>query len=252
MQLPFNFKDKQVWVTGAGRGIGYQTACLFSQAGANVIGFDIAFTKTRLPFTRCLLDISDHDAVLNCCHEYLSKQKQLDILINGAGILKNGLTEEFTWQDWQQCINVNVGGAFSLFKAVIPQFKQQRHGVIISIASNAVHVARAEMSIYAASKAALRSLSLSVGLELAAFNVRCNIVSPGSTDTQMLHHLWQHPEDKQRTIDGLPEKFKLGIPLQKLAVPEDISHAIAFLASDYAGHITLQDIVIDGGATLGS
>lgn len=252
MQTPFNFKNKQVWVTGSGRGIGYQTACLFSQAGANVTGFDVMFPETMLPFTPCQLDVSDNYSVLTCCKQLLAEQKQLDILINGAGILKNGLTENLSWQDWQQCINVNAGGAFSMFQAVIPQFKQQRHGVIISIASNAAHVARAEMSIYAASKAALRSLSMSVGLELAPFNVRCNIVSPGSTDTPMLHSLWHHDEDKQRTIDGFPQKFKLGIPLQKLASPEDIAHTILFLASDYASHITLQDVVIDGGATLGN
>jgi len=80
--------------------------------------------------------------------------------------------------------------------------------------------------------------------------VRCNLVSPGSTDTAMQRGMWADDNGRARTIAGLPEQFKLGIPLQKIATPDEVANTVLFLASDLASHITLQDIVVDGGATL--
>ncbi|CDL85982.1 2,3-dihydro-2,3-dihydroxybenzoate dehydrogenase [Xenorhabdus cabanillasii] len=251
MNIAFDFSNKHVWVTGAGSGIGYHIASRFSQAGAKVIGFDLAFPDSELPFTTYKLDISNHIAVSQLCRELLAAEPNLDILINSAGILRTGRTESLSWEDWQQCFNVNAGGAFNLFQAVIPQFLRQRSGNIVSICSNAAHVPRVEMSAYCASKAAMRSLCQSVGLELAPYGVRCNLVSPGSTDTSMLQNIWQGTTTRQNIIDGFPDKFKLGIPLKKIALPEEITDTVFFLASDLASHITLQDIVVDGGATLG-
>jgi 2,3-dihydro-2,3-dihydroxybenzoate dehydrogenase len=108
------------------------------------------------------------------------------------------------------------------------------------------------MSAYGASKAALKSLALTVGLELAASGVRANLVSPGSTDTDMQRTLWTSSDAEQKRIAGFGEQFKLGIPLGKIARPEEVASTILFLASDYASHITLQDIVVDGGSTLGA
>ncbi|MDC9597453.1 2,3-dihydro-2,3-dihydroxybenzoate dehydrogenase [Xenorhabdus anantnagensis] len=257
MNITFDFSGKHVWVTGAGRGIGYHIASRFSQAGANVIGLDLAFPDPDLPFTAYKLDVSDHIAVSRLCRELLTAEPHLDVLVNGAGILRTGRTEALSWEDWQQCFNVNAGGAFNLFQAVIPQFQRQRSGNIVSICSNSAHVPRIEMSAYGASKAAMRSLCQSVGLELAPYGVRCNLVSPGSTDTPMLHAMWrndmrQSEASRQNMIDGFPDKFKVGIPLKKIALPEEIADAVLFLASDLASHITMQDIVVDGGATLGS
>ncbi|WP_445375484.1 2,3-dihydro-2,3-dihydroxybenzoate dehydrogenase [Photorhabdus tasmaniensis] len=252
MSIALDFSDKIVWVTGAGSGIGYQTAYRFQQAGAKVIGFDITFPEEDLPFTPYLLDISDPIAVSRCCEQLLAQQPQLDVLVNGAGILRLGAIEETTFEDWQQCLSVNAGGAFNLFQATIPQFQRQKAGVIVTIASNAAHVPRVGMSAYCASKAALRSLCLSVGLELAPYGVRCNLISPGSTDTPMQRGMWQTEASKQQVIQGFPELFKLGIPLGKIATPAEIADAVLFMASDLASHITLQDIVIDGGATLGA
>lgn len=243
------FKDKTIWVTGAGSGIGADTAMQFYQAGAQVIGFDLAFA-TSMPFQAITLDISNFDAVQQIGTDYL-QQSGLDILINAAGILRFGATETMRSEDWEQTFSVNAKAAFNLFHLLIPHFKQQRSGNIVSIISNAAHVPRVNMSIYCASKAAMRSLCLSVGLELAPFQVRCNLVSPGSTNTPMLESILTKDIGYQQIINGIPHQFKLGIPLNKIAQPEDITHTILFLASEKAGHITLQDIVVDGGATLG-
>ena len=91
-----------------------------------------------------------------------------------------------------------------------------------------------------------------MGLELASAGVRCNIVSPGSTDTDMQRVLWVSDDAEQQRIRGFAEQFKLGIPLGKIAHPQEIASTILFLASHSASHITLQDIVVDGGSTLGA
>ncbi|KAA9001301.1 2,3-dihydro-2,3-dihydroxybenzoate dehydrogenase [Affinibrenneria salicis] len=252
MSRGFDFSGRQVWVSGAGSGIGYRTACRFQQAGAQVVGFDIAFPAGEVPFSVRELDVSDPQAVADCCRETLAGCPELDVLVIGAGILRLGATESLPFADWQRCLAVNAGGAFNLFQAVIPQFRRQRRGAIVTVASNAAHVPRSGMSAYCASKAALRSLSLSVGLELAPFGVRCNLISPGSTDTPMLRSMWRSPAARRQVIDGAPAQFRLGIPLGKLATVDDIADAILFMASDMASHITLQDVVIDGGATLGA
>ena len=107
-----------------------------------------------------------------------------------------------------------------------------------------------QMAAYSASKAALTSLVRTAGLELAEHGVRCNLVSPGSTDTAMQRGMWHSEDARERTIVGFPEQYKLGIPLRKIATPEEVARTVLFLASDLASHITLQDIVVDGGATL--
>ncbi|GAA3580196.1 2,3-dihydro-2,3-dihydroxybenzoate dehydrogenase EntA [Gibbsiella greigii] len=246
----WDFSGKRVWVTGAGAGIGLDTARAFVKAGAQVIGFDRHFGDDDYPFRTELLDIADAAVVDRTCARLLAEHDGLDVLVNGAGILRMGLTDETSSEDWLACLAVNAGGAFNLFRHTLPVFRRQRRGAIVSIASNAAHVPRVGMAAYCASKAALRSLCQTVGLEMAPYGVRSNIVSPGSTNTPMQRGMWQDESGEQKTINGFPEQFKLGIPLGKIAQPREITEAILFLASDLASHITMQDIVIDGGATL--
>ena len=170
-----DFRGQTVWVTGAGKGIGYATALAFVEAGANVTGFDLAFDGERYPFATETLDIADADRVREVCSRLLANTERLDVLV-----------------------------------------------------------------------------ALTVGLELAGSGVRCNLVSPGSTDTDMQRTLWVSDDAEQQRIRGFGEQFKLGIPLGKIARPQEIANTILFLASSHASHITLQDIVVDGGSTLGA
>ena len=250
MDNALEFANKRVWVTGVGQGIGYTTALAFVKAGAEVVGFDKHFNEGDYPFRTEVLDVTDAKAAREVCQRLLAERDGLDVLVNGAGILRMGATDELSDEDWHDCLAVNAGGAFNMFRHTLPVFRRQKRGAIVSIASNAAHVPRIGMSAYCASKAALRSLCLSVGLEMAPFGVRCNLVSPGSTDTPMQRGMWTSPESEQLTIAGFPEQFKLGIPLGKIGKPQDVAEAVLFMASDRAGHITMQDIVIDGGATL--
>ncbi|MGL7092991.1 2,3-dihydro-2,3-dihydroxybenzoate dehydrogenase EntA [Salmonella sp. NW1107] len=247
-----DFSDKTVWVTGAGKGIGYATALAFVDAGARVIGFDREFTQENYPFATEVMDVADAAQVAQVCQRVLQKTPRLDVLVNAAGILRMGATDALSVDDWQQTFAVNVGGAFNLFSQTMAQFRRQQGGAIVTVASDAAHTPRIGMSAYGASKAALKSLALTVGLELAGCGVRCNVVSPGSTDTDMQRTLWVSEDAEQQRIRGFGEQFKLGIPLGKIARPQEIANTILFLASDLASHITLQDIVVDGGSTLGT
>ncbi|EHQ7472785.1 2,3-dihydro-2,3-dihydroxybenzoate dehydrogenase EntA [Salmonella enterica subsp. enterica] len=248
----FDFSDKTVWVTGAGKGIGYATALAFVDAGAQVIGFDREFTQENYPFATEVMDVADAAQVAQVCQRVLQKTPRLDVLVNAAGILRMGATDALNVDDWQQTFAVNVGGAFNLFSQTMAQFRRQQGGAIVTVASDAAHTPRIGMGAYGASKAALKSLALTVGLELAGCGVRCNVVSPGSTDTDMQRTLWVSEDAEQQRIRGFGEQFKLGIPLGKIARPQEIANTILFLASDLASHITLQDIVVDGGSTLGA
>jgi 2,3-dihydro-2,3-dihydroxybenzoate dehydrogenase len=252
MMAGFDFHGKTVWVTGAGKGIGYATALAFVEAGAEVTGFDLVFDNADYPFTTVKMDVADPQQVMLVCTPLLRDLARLDVLVNAAGILRMGATDALSQADWQQTFAVNVGGAFNLFQQTMATFRQQQGGAIVTVASDAAHTPRIGMSAYGASKAALKSLALTVGLELATSGVRCNLVSPGSTDTDMQRTLWVSDDAEQQRIRGFSEQFKLGIPLGKIAQPQEIASTILFLASDNASHITLQDIVVDGGSTLGA
>ena len=244
-----NFNGRQVWISGAGQGIGRQVAERFVAAGAEVVGLDLRF-EAGFPARQVCLDVADAAQVAAVCAGLLQAAPRLDVLVHAAGVLRWGNVEELSDADWRQCLDVNAGGAFNLLRQAMPVFKRQRAGAIVSIASNAAHVPRLGMAAYCASTAALVSLSHCAALELAGYGVRCNLVSPGSTDTAMLRGMWADADGAARTIAGDLSGYKLGIPLRKIATPDEIASAVLFLASDLASHITMQDLVVDGGATL--
>jgi 2,3-dihydro-2,3-dihydroxybenzoate dehydrogenase len=165
-------------------------------------------------------------------------------------VLHVGPVLDTTDDDWSGVFDVNAGGVFRVSRAVAAYMVERRRGAIITVASNAAGVPRMQMAAYAASKAAAAHFTRCLGLELAGSGVRCNVVSPGSTDTEMQRRMWTTPDDAIRTVAGRPDLFKVGIPLGRIADPDDIAAAVLFLASDQARHITMQDLYVDGGAAL--
>ncbi|HAF94366.1 MULTISPECIES: 2,3-dihydro-2,3-dihydroxybenzoate dehydrogenase [Stutzerimonas] len=249
MNERMDFTGRRIWVTGAGRGIGRAVAEGFARLGGEVEGFDLAFPEAGYGFATYRLDVGDPQAVQQTCRDLLGEREGIDVLASVAGILRLGALEALSLEDWDDSLRVNLSGPFYLLRELMPRFKARGRGAVVAVSSNAARVPRMQMAAYAASKAALTSLVRTAGLELAPHGVRCNLVSPGSTDTPMQRAMWPDDRGRARTIAGFPEQFKLGIPLQKIATPEEVAHAVLFLASDLASHITLQDIVIDGGAT---
>ncbi len=153
-------------------------------------------------------------------------------------------------ESWRKIFEVNTHGVFTMSRAVARRMIPRRRGVIVTVSSNAAGIPRHGMAAYASSKAAATMFTRCLGLELAEFGIRCNIVAPGSTRTRMQESFLKDPDGAERVVAGSLELHRTGIPLGKIGEPEDIANAVVFLASDQASHITMTDIYVDGGATL--
>jgi 2,3-dihydro-2,3-dihydroxybenzoate dehydrogenase len=172
-------------------------------------------------------------------------------LVNAAGVLRLGQAHTLSDQDWNTTFAVNATGVFHVSRAVVNRMIPRGAGAIVTVASNAAGTARADMAAYAASKAAATAFTKCLGLEVAHRGIRCNVVAPGSTDTPMLRGMHTGDTAARASVAGRPEQFRVGIPLGKVARPEDIARTVAFLLSEDAGHITMHELTVDGGATLG-
>ena len=167
--------------------------------------------------------------------------------MNCAGILSMTPLESFDYVQYEKILSVNLTGALALTVESIPCMKPLG-GAIINVVSNVVISARVGNTAYSASKSALLGITKVMALELAHLNIRVNAISPGTTDTKLLQTYDQH--ERRQLFEGDLKKFRIGIPLNKLAEVSDHANAVAFLASDQARHITGQNLVIDGGQTL--
>ena len=219
-------------VTGASGGIGAAIVDSLAQAGHTVTAWDLAD-----------VDVTDASAVSAAVAEL---EVPVDALIHAAGILLPDVSLSPDPQALHQSISVNFFGVVNVCSAVAEKMVSRGEGAIVVVSSNASAVPRAGMAAYGASKAAATSWAKNLALECAPAGVRVNVVSPGSTDTSMLHGL----TDEASSIAGDPDRYRLGIPLHRIADPYDIAGACAFLISPAARHITMHDLRVDGGATL--
>ncbi|MER7206218.1 2,3-dihydro-2,3-dihydroxybenzoate dehydrogenase [Streptosporangium sp. NPDC000239] len=235
-------------VTGAARGIGAAVTTALARAGAAVAGVDLLpepWEDRDEKVTRLVADVTDPARMETVVAEVEDLLGPIGVLVNVAGILRTGAVTDFGEDDWNRVFAVNASGVFHVSRAVARRMVPRRSGTIITVASNAGGVPRMGMAAYAASKAASAMFTRCLGLELAEHGIRCNVVSPGSTETVMQAGL-----DRRSVLEGDPATFRVGIPLGRVADPSDIADAVTFLASDRARHITMQDLYVDGGATL--
>ncbi|MER5948053.1 2,3-dihydro-2,3-dihydroxybenzoate dehydrogenase [Streptomyces sp. NPDC001904] len=250
---------KTALVTGAAGGIGRAVVHALAAGGTRVVAVDLDATRLRkatadvsgaevVPLAADVVDPMDSERAVK---EAQDEVGPLDALVNVAGVLRTGRVEEFHDDDWAAMFAANVDGVFRMSRAAVRRMVPRRSGSIITIASNAARTPRSGMAAYAASKAAAEMFTKSLGLEVAEHGIRCNVVAPGSTETSMLTGMWHDPDGRRRTIEGDVATYKNGIPLRKLARPEDIADAVCFLLSDRASHITLETLTVDGGAILG-
>lgn len=241
-------------VTGSSRGIGRAVACALAEAG-----FDVCVncsSESSLPAARELAaeleadcgvraiavaanvaDAAEAAALIDAAHEAFGR---IDVLVNNAGITRDGLLARMKEEDFDAVINVNLKGTFNCCKAAAQRMMKQRYGRIVNMSSVVGVAGNAGQANYAASKAGVIGLTKSIARELAARNITCNAVAPGFISTDMTDAL----SDKQR------EAIVGRIASKRLGEPEDVAALVRFLASEEAGYITGQTICIDGGMSL--
>lgn len=239
---------KTAIVTGGARGIGRQIALTLADAGMNIVinynRSDAAALEVKAlceekgvgaHVVRC--DVSLAEDVKHLVKETIDTFGAVDVLVNNAGITKDGLVLRMSESDFDDVIAVNLKGTFNCAKAVGRQMLKKRSGVIINVASVVGLMGNAGQANYAASKAGVIGLTKSLAKEFAARGVRVNAVAPGFIASDMTDAL---PED-------VVENYKANIPLGTLGEPEDVSELVRFLATDASRYITGQVITVDGG-----
>ncbi|GAA1739739.1 2,3-dihydro-2,3-dihydroxybenzoate dehydrogenase [Luedemannella helvata] len=245
-------------VTGAAGGIGAAVVRALAAGGTPVAALDLnpaalkELTEEVEGVRAYPVDVSVSAEVDQVIEQVERELGAVAYLVNAAGILRTAASTDLTDEDWSSTFAVNATGVFNVSRAVARAMLPRRSGVIVTVASNAASVPRWHMAAYSASKAAATSFTKVLGLELARHGIRCNVVAPGSTDTPMLTALWSGGDALRASIEGTADTFRVGIPLGRLARPEDVADAVLFLLSDRASHITLQDLIVDGGASLGT
>lgn len=254
------FRDRIAVVSGAAHGIGAATAHWLATQGARLALIDRdadalarTFDALRRNGARAMtsvLDLTDGAAVEAAIAGIESELGAIDHLAHVAGIFRAGDALDTDAEDWDACMAVNARALFVTTRAVAARMVTRRCGSIVAVGSNAAATPRTGMAAYAASKAAASQYLRCLALELAPLGIRCNLVSPGSTDTAMQRAFAGSDDARTQVLTGAPERWRLGIPLGRIAQPEDVAEVIGFLLSDRARHIVLHDLRVDGGATL--
>jgi 3-oxoacyl-[acyl-carrier protein] reductase len=186
------------------------------------------------------VDAADHAAVQTLCTKVLADFSRVDVLVNNAGITKDGLSMRMSVEDWDAVMATNLRGAFNFYQGVARAMMKQRSGRIINIASVAGLMGNAGQANYAASKAGLIAFTKVIARELATRGITANAVAPGFITTDMTDVLSQ--EIKDTVVKQ--------IPVQRFGEADDIAAAVAFLASAEASYITGQVLTVDGGMVM--
>ena len=241
-------EGKTVIITGASRGIGKGIAEIFAQHGAN-----IAFTyrsseekaknlEKELSANGCKVkgyksDASDFEASQKLAEKVLKEFGSIDVLVNNAGITKDGLLMRMSEEDFDSVMAINMKSVFNMTKAVLRPMINQRKGSIINMSSVVGVKGNAGQANYSASKAAINGFTKSTALELGSRNIRCNSIAPGFIETEMTESLGEDQVNEWRK----------SIPLKRGGTTKDIANVTLFLASDMSSYVTGQVINVCGG-----
>ena len=245
-----NLNGKTAIVTGASRGIGKAIAIRLAACGANISlvarnqneldAVQETINHTDGEAQSLIGDVSNLESFSDVVTHTIEKWKQVDILINNAGITRDNIIMRMKADEWDNVIDINLKGCFNGIKAIAPTMMKNKGGRIINITSVIGQIGNAGQSNYAASKAGIMGLTKSMAKELGSRNITVNAVAPGYITTDMTNEL----------NDDVKEKMKSSIPLGKLGTPDDVANLVCFLASDDAGYITGQTFNVDGGMVM--
>lgn len=237
-------------VTGAGRGIGKSIAELLADKGLHVIcvsrsenscgAVAEAINQKSGSAEHLAVDVADRQAVVSASEQFLEKHGTVDVLVNNAGITRDGLLFRMSDDDWDDVIATNLTSCFSWIKNLTRPMTRKRWGRIINVSSVIGLTGNAGQANYAAAKAGMLGLTKSLAKEFAARNVTVNAVAPGFIQTDMTAEL---NEDQQKAVLGI-------IPMKRMGTAEEIAAMTAFLASEEAGYITGQVFTVDGGMVM--
>ncbi len=241
-------EGKTALVTGASRGIGRGMALKLAQHGASV-----AFTYLSSPDKASVLenelkvsgikakgyksDAADFKQAEQLINDILADFGNLDIVVNNAGITRDGLLMRMSEEQFDEVIRTNLKSVFNVTKACIKPMLKQKQGSIINISSVVGVKGNAGQANYAASKAGIIGFTKSIALELGSRNIRCNAIAPGFIETEMTGAL------DEKTVQG----WRDAIPLKRGGTPDDVADAVVFLASSMSAYITGQVLNVDGG-----
>lgn len=240
--------DKKVaFITGGSRGIGRSCALELAKAGydvaINYVGNEEAANATvtelkSLGSDACAFkfDVTNKEAVEASVQEVIAKYGKIDVLVNNAGITRDGLFMRMSPENWEAVINTNLNSAYYVSNPVVKLMMKQRSGAIINMSSIVGVFGNAGQANYAAAKAGLIGFTKALAKEVASRNIRVNAIAPGFIETDMT---------KDLPLEGLADH----IPMKKLGQPGDIAKAVKFLAED-AEYITGQVLQVDGGLVI--
>ena len=241
-------EGKTALITGAARGIGKAIAWKFASEGANIAFTDLAIDEKEKSLVELLesfgikakgyaSNAANYDETQETVKEIMNDFGRIDVLVNNAGITRDGLLLRMTEQQWDTVITVNLKSAFNFIKAVTPVMMKQKNGSIINMSSVVGVSGNAGQANYSASKAGMIGLAKSVAKELGSRGIRANAIAPGFIITEMTGAL---PEKVR-------EEWEKLIPLRRGGTPEDVANVSLFLASDLSSYVTGQVISVCGG-----
>ncbi|MBD3310279.1 glucose 1-dehydrogenase [Candidatus Woesearchaeota archaeon] len=249
----FDLNDKVAVVTGARRGIGKGIAEKLAEAGAKIVISDIdqeecdsAAAEIAERFSREAIgikcDVSSKEEVDSLIQKTVERFGKLDILVNNAGIFFQKPLMDYTEEDWDKVLQVNLKGVYLCSQAAAREMIKNSYGKIVSVSSIAGIIGYPDAAAYCASKAGIINLTREMAIELAKHKINVNSVAPGLIETPMTQHIIEDQEQFQKTLAG--------IPWNRQGHPSDIANAVHYLVSDEADYVTGQTIVVDGGWTI--
>lgn len=242
--------DKVAIVTGAGRGIGRGIVEKLAAEGAKVVVSDIDEGSARETAEAIggesvglKADVTSKESVESMVGEVVDRFGRVDVLVNNAGWDKVEPFLKSNESDWDRVIAINLYGTLHCCKAVLPVMVEQEYGKVVNIGSDAGRVGSSGEAVYSAAKGGIIAFTKTLAREVARYKINVNCICPGPSDTPLFAEIGEENPK-------LKEALQKAIPFRRLALPQDLANAVAFLASDEAGYITGQTLSVSGGLTM--